>query len=121
MSLTLLLYLSEMLHHVREFAGAIIVLCLLVYFGTLFGFIITLDSFNAHKGVSDFIKYLLGKLWILIIAILVNVFIPSQQTMYLMMGTSYLADSKIPSKVSEILNLKLEDVLKQLKKDSKND
>lgn len=55
----------------------------------------------------------------LAIAIMVAllIIIPGKQTMYLMLGASALKESNLPHKVSEALELKLDDIIKDLKEE----
>jgi hypothetical protein len=65
-------------------------------------------------------KYIYKRIWIMIIVFLIVIITPTKQTMYLMLGSSYLSQSNIPAKVSAALELKLDDVIQKLKdKDKK--
>lgn len=48
--------------------------------------------------------------WSIVIGIL-SLFIPSQSTMYMMVGTRYLKDSNLPAKVEELFNKKIDELL----------
>ena len=61
-------------------------------------------------------KYLKLSLILLAISVFVGILIPDQKTMYMMASTHYLKKSDIPSKVLEILNHKLDEIIKENKK-----
>jgi hypothetical protein len=121
MSLTLLLYLTEVINNINKVLGFALVL----YFISLviFTIINTMSRIIGDDEVNNFtmplIKKWLSKAWMMIILLFISLFIPTQKTMYMMLGSSYLSNSNIPNQVSEILNLKLNDVLKELKKEVK--
>jgi hypothetical protein len=123
MKITLLLYLIEMISHVDILLGCITIIGVICTALGIFLWCITNDGYSkdGHEQAERFLKFLLSKAWIFIITLVIQIFIPTKTTMYLMLGTNYLSDSTIPAKVGEILNLKLEDVLKQLKKEKKDD
>ena len=123
MNLPILIYLADISSGIKDFTGAIAVIFIIVIGIIIFLWMITNDGYNneKHAEVDIFLKYLTKKSWIIAIMLMISISIPSQTTIYMMLGSSYLADSKIPSQVSEILDLKLKDVLKELKKENKND
>lgn len=85
--------------------------------------IITLGFWNdesARYGVKKCWKLLYKKLlWIVFILVFLLIIIPSSKTMYLMLGTSYLSSTNIPKKVQEALELKIDDVIDDLRKPRK--
>ena len=74
----------------------------------------TTDTF--HIDIGKILHYLFKKIWIFILCVALQILIPSKTTMYLMLGSSYLSSSNIPSQVSEIINFKLTDIIKDMKK-----
>lgn len=123
MTLSLLLYLTEIIHNIDLVFGVITTLVILSSFAGVFFWCATNDGYHdkGHAQAYQFLMYLLKKSWILIIVIFIQIFIPTKTTMYMMLGSKYLSDSNIPAQVSEILQIKLNDVLKKIKKENKDD
>lgn len=123
MTLSFLLYLTEIIHNIDCILGIISGIAFMTCFGGIFFWCVTNDGYHdkGHAQAYKFLMYLLKKSWIFIIVIFMQIFIPTKTTMYMMLGSKYLSDSNIPAQVSEILNIKLNDVLKQLKKENKDD
>lgn len=118
MSLTLLLYIVEILNSLDCLLGFVIVVYTLTMGFLLFGWFVTNDGYDKdkHEFIGAILKKVSDKSWIFIICLVLQIIIPTKTTMYMMLGSSYLTDSNIPSQVSEILNLKLNDILTHLKK-----
>lgn len=57
--------------------------------------------------------------WIPCILMIINCFIPSEKTLYMMIGANYLENHKIPDKISSIIDNKLQEYLTE-KKDKTN-
>ncbi len=110
MKLSLALYLVNLMDNMS------IALSLIIFFGCLiilscFLYEILMDEDCKRQCVSSILK----KYWILIFLILINIGIPSNKTMYMMLGTTYLEQSNLPKKVAEALELKLDDYIEELK------
>lgn len=56
------------------------------------------------------------KTYILVIVFCVLCIVPSKTSMYLMLGSAYLKDTNVPAKVYEALNLKLDNVINDMRK-----
>lgn len=123
MTLLFLLYLTGLLHSIDLILGFSCFIGILSFAITIFLWCVSDDGYHKewHAQIDKLIKFLIKKSWIIIIIIFIDIFIPTKETMYLILGTKYLADSNIPSQVSEILGLKLKDIITELKKDKKND
>lgn len=65
---------------------------------------------------KEFKKYLKLILPFLAILLCIGIIIPDRKTMYMIASTHYLKKSDIPSKVLEILNHKLDEIIKENKK-----
>jgi hypothetical protein len=88
----------------------------------LIGWFITLQDGleDCNKVLSNTFARLYRKSWLIALIFILNVAVPTKQTMYLMIGSAFLSQSNIPTKVSQALELKLDDVIKELsKKDDK--
>jgi hypothetical protein len=64
---------------------------------------------------------IIKKYWILLLLMVLDAPIPSKSTMYMMLGVKYLDQSGIPKKVTEALELKLDEYIEELKDDKKNE
>lgn len=119
MNPTTVIYLVDVINNI----GLLILIPSFLYFvvGGIGCIIAMADAAGQGNPVfaSEFIKAFIKYLWIPALAVSICAFIPSQKTMYMMMGTHYLEDTKIPHQVKEIIESKLEDYLKELKKDDK--
>lgn len=109
MSLAFWLYMVDLCASINAFC---ISLCLM-YGVALFCTILERYG-NDNKEPFDIV---IKKWWLALLVALIAVFAPTKQTMYLMLGSSYLQQSGLPSKVVEALDLKLDDVIKDLRKD----
>lgn len=115
MTLAQVLYLTSVIENLNS------IICIFVFFyiigSAILAFVygVMTVSGDEREGIEKFIKYYYGKLWIFIICLIITILTPSKNTMYLMLGATYLQQSNLPTKVSEVLDLKLDDVIKQLK------
>lgn len=118
MSLTLLLYLVEVAHSIDCLLGFFTVIYVLMLGFLSIGWFVTNDGYeqDKHEIFGSILKKVSKKSWIFIICVCLQIIIPTKTAMYMMLGSSYLTDSNIPSQVSEILNLKLNNILTDLKK-----
>lgn len=108
MNIELFLYLIDILNGIR----------LVLYIALIFSTIIYILHvfFSSHKednreSLKKTLKYGNKIKWYYIIMLIFYLLIPSQKTMYLMMGSHYLKNSQIPSKVEMVLNKKLDEYL----------
>lgn len=118
MSLTVLLYLVEVIHSIDCLLSIFTFIYIVILGVSSFGWFVSNDGYNEDKLelFGSILKKVSKKSWIFIICLFLQIIIPTKTAMYMMLGSSYLTDSNIPAQVSEILNLKLNDVLKDLKK-----
>lgn len=118
MSITLALYFIEILNNVSCIAS-------IIFFTSLVLFLICIGCESVLRNdvpkEEDFeLSKLLIKKWKLSLFLLVLLMIiPCKSTMYLMLGTNYLDNSELPSKVKEALTLKIDNIISELK-DSKD-
>lgn len=121
MSLSALLYLTELLSNINGTLKIIIAIYVVSCVIVGFFWCISNDGYSeeAHQASDQIIKSFFKKSWILIICLTIQVMIPSKTTMYMMLASNYLSNSNIPSQVNEILTLKLSDIIKDLKKENK--
>lgn len=98
MSVELILYLIDFIGNVTLFLGSVAVVCLVVAFML---FIHEDEEFTKSKMFLVISFALLGILC----------FLPSPKTMYMMVGARYLKDSTIPTKVHDIIDKKLTELL----------
>jgi len=94
---------------------------------TAFGFIIAISSLAiilsaVGCAMAENFEYFLKikkYIWMPLLALLIFAFIPSQKTMYMMVGTKYLKQSKLPEKIELVLQKKLDELLVDKKNDHK--
>lgn len=117
MSLTIYLYLIDLLKNLDTTLSIIIFLYLLVLGIAFSAWCMTHDSYNEddHNYIEIGIKKLFHYSWIFFIALTISILIPSDKTMYLMLGNTYLQSTNLPVKVSQALELKLDSVIEDLK------
>lgn len=121
MNLATVLYLVDFIHNLDGIIGIVILFYLLALIPLLFMWLAVEDDPRDSKFslLQTYKKFILNKAWVLITAIFLSVVIPTEKTMYLMLGSVYLSKSNLPAKVSQALELKLDDVIKELKKKNK--
>jgi hypothetical protein len=121
MNLTFALYLTDVLSAIDAIFGFIFVFALITFIGLFIAFIATRGDYRKDEDDLPVIifKKIYSKLWVVILCFIPLVIIPTKTTMYLMLGSSYLSQSNIPNKVSEALNLKLNNIIDDLKKKDK--
>lgn len=123
MKITLILYLTDVLVKLHDvlvfFVGASLLITLVV------GFVTAISSTDhdsdeensLHQSVKKILKRIERKWYLILITILLTILIPTKSTVYAMLGANYLSNSDLPVKVHQLVELKLDDVIKQLKKD----
>lgn len=117
MTITWLLYITSLFENL-DCCLSLFCALYLAGWGLLgIGFVITCDghSESEHEYIKSCIKSLDRKFWIFLITLSLIIFIPGKSTMYLMLGTSYLSSTDIPSQAKEVLELKLSDIIKEFK------
>ena len=121
MNLTLALYLTDVLISINNIFGFIFIIFMVFTITLSIAFMATRDNYSQEENdiPLSLFKEIYKKLWVIILCIIPILLIPSKTTMYLMLGSNYLSQTNIPSKVSEALNLKLTDIIEELKNKDK--
>lgn len=116
MTLSQWLYLVDVLDNIDTLIGLSVFsfLAFLVIFG-----VVSSVWHDDDDGFPEWVRKawssIYRKMWVFFVALSVSLLIPSQKTMYLMLGSSYLSTTGIPTKVQQALELKLDDVINELK------
>lgn len=124
MTIATCLYLVEVISNMDCIFSLTLFISIIIMLVAAAAWLFTLDSYfdSEHARITTGIKVASRKWWAFALLLLINIAIPSKNTMYLMLGSSYLSTSNLPNKVSQALELKLDDVIDQLKhKDKKKD
>lgn len=118
MNLTSMLYLTELVSNIDGVLRLVIGIYLIICLITGFCWLISNDGYSDehHEQANRILKVLLNKSWIIVIATAIQVAIPSKTTIYMMLGSNYLSNTNIPAQVTEILNMKLSGIIKDMKK-----
>lgn len=110
MSIELVLYLIDIFQSINGFAIV----------GLIFYLFVTIIIIGMHhfayydyekEKATYFLNILKNKLWIVFLSIFLCIFIPSQKTMYLMLGANFLKNSSLPSKVEMAIEKKIDEYL----------
>lgn len=123
MKLALFLYLTDFFGNLSIMSF----LLPLVYFIAItilfFGVVLTCDSYSKCENnlIQIVLKKFVSKWWIVVLAIIICIGVPAQRTMYLILGSIYLSESNLPAKVSQALELKLDDIIKEMKSDNQKE
>ena len=118
------LYFASISDKILGISLAILITFILVIVFLSFVWAITNDGYSneQHEGINKTFLKIKKLVYIPILALILFIFIPPANTIYLILGTNYLQDSGLPKKVTEILNYKLDDILIDMKtKKEKND
>ena len=109
-------YLISVLHNMDVFAGMILFMLIALMVITFIHMSIVYEEEGILPSKAKFLKGI-------IIAILgvgiFSCFIPSQLTMYSMVGVKYLSDTQIPEKVTKLVNMKLDEYISAQTKEKK--
>lgn len=117
MSLTAALYLVNLVSNI-DFVLGLFFTVIFIASGISFFFVFTAEEYNDHEQTQvRRAKKVISKAWIGVVLISISALIPCKNTMYLMLGSSYLEQSNLPSKVSTALELKLDGYISELKKE----
>lgn len=114
MNLSTAIYLTEIVDNINKALAMLFISGLLAIVISIPLYLFAED--NNLPTMERITKNILKKYWVLILMLVISVPIPSKDAMYLMLGSSYLEQSNIPTKVSQALELKLDDYIKELKK-----
>lgn len=121
MTLTTALYLTEIIKNFNDSLSIIFWLGLFIFLLCGVAYLFCLDEWNdtENKYKPIYLK-IVKKYWVLIPLLIVSIPIPSTKTMYLMLGAHYLQETNLPKKVSQALELKLDEYIEELTKEKKN-
>jgi hypothetical protein len=111
MSIELILYFVDFLKSISSFLSLLTIMFFLVFIiCVILAIVAEFDDDKDEKQVAYSYMYKCFKyfVWVAIISF----FIPSQSTMYMMLGARYLKDSNLPEKVHELINKKIDELLK---------
>lgn len=117
MGIVTILYLVDFTENISSVCTVLIVFYILAWLLTSCLWAMSQDGYaeEFNKNITILIGKLYKKLWIFLLAMFFCITLPSQKTIYLMLGASYMQSSNLPKKVSEALELKLDDVISELK------
>lgn len=123
MTLTSCLYLVEVISNIDIILGGLISLSALCFIVPTVIWIISIivEDEHVYESISKLFKLYYKKAWLFIILIALNVIIPNKKTMYLMLGTHYLSQSGITTKVLQALELKPDNAIEELKPKESDD
>jgi len=122
MNLSGAIYLTEVIGNLSE--------CLAItfwvgFFVLLFCGIAYLICLGDYKDCDGHYKKaysaLLRKYWVLLLLLVINIPVPSKNSMYLMLGAKYLSTSELPAKVEKVLALKIDDYITELQNKTSKD
>jgi len=117
MNITLALYLVDIISNLDCILAIIIICIISVILIFIIIYIMALGSYDNHETdkINKLFQWLGSKWWVCLIIISLAIITPSKSTMHLMLGTYYLQSTNLPAKVTEALELKLDDVIADLK------
>ena len=113
MNLSTAIYLTELVDNINKSLTILFALGILAILISIPIYLCAVDADELE--ISKITKKILKKYWVLILMLVISAPIPSKNAMYLMLGSSYLEQSNIPTKVSQALELKLDDYIKELR------
>lgn len=122
MGLAFWLYVIDLLDNMK---GTMIFFMILYAFSMIIALIMYFhDDHDEHDtmmvSIRKYYKAIFNKFWAFVLMVIIAVFIPDKSTIYMMLGSSYLSQSNLSSKVSQALELKLDDIIKDLKKEKES-
>lgn len=120
MSLTAWLYVVDVMSSINCILSFIFVGFIIVGIFGVIATLVNISDEDCWPGIVKAWTFVYRRLWVLFLYALLMIAIPSSKTMYLMLGTSYLTSTGIPTKVQQALELKLDDVIADLRKSDKD-
>lgn len=113
MSIEFFLYLVELVGKLSELCTILFVVSMVFGILWLVIWVLFLVGAEGHDEERELIFYW-HKIIFLSVFVLFWLFllIPSQKTIYMMVGSSYLKNSEVPPKVHDLINKKLDEFLK---------
>ena len=116
MSIELILYLTNICENLNNFVGIITFIFISISVVCLF-----FGGLDYAQGYDKYEESFFGKTintikkycpW-LFVCVALLIFVPSERTIYLMLGANYFKNSILPPKVEAVLEKKLDDYLSQ--------
>lgn len=117
MNFELLIYLIDVISSLDSINAFILFLVISI---GIFFIIAFLFSWFHEDEENNIIKKIPNKIFyryfiLLFFTMFLGVFLPSEKTMYLMIGSHYLSKTEIPFKIEAVINKKLDELLKNEK------
>lgn len=109
MSPAFILYLIDLIGNFNVVIVLLLILTIIILLFFVVGFLAEYERDDNAK-VHPFFSKLI-KLFFVLSAI--SIILPSEKTMYMMVGASYLNNSEVPAKVERIINDKLDEIIKK--------
>jgi hypothetical protein len=120
MTLTTALYLTDFLNNIDCLLALLFGLGCMVMLVAGFGKALCQDRYIDNNGTFERLWTAILKKWFIVLILgIICCLLPNKNTMYMMLGASYLQDSTLPSKVSQALEIKLDEYIKELTKKDK--
>jgi hypothetical protein len=120
MDILWIIYWANVIGKIHEITAALLIMGMLGLGITLV--ILTIAMIAGDMETENYKKLfsvIWKRSWIGLLLLFMDICVPSSDTMYLMIGSKYLADSKIPEKAATIINMKLDDIVKKMKEANK--
>ena len=111
MSIELVLYIIDILKNISTISGLLMVTSGLILLSILIILMLVIE--NDEESEKKLKKISRKMFVIFIISTPICIFIPSEKTLYMMVGSKYLKESGIPKKVHELINQKLDKLLEK--------
>lgn len=122
MTLTTALYLTDILENLTNCLTALFLSLFFLFIFCCAAYLICLDEWNDQSNIYKPIYLrIVKKSWVLIPLLILTIPIPSKKTMYLMLGAHYLQETNLPKKVTQALELKLDEYIEELTKEKKSE
>jgi hypothetical protein len=117
MNINTALYMADILENASQIMAIPFIFGIAVLLFAVAGKLFCLDSDMDRSGKGDKLwSSILKKWWVVALLSVLLLLIPNKKTIYLMMGSTYLQQSNIPTKVSKVLEIKLDEYLEELVK-----
>lgn len=109
------LYLTDVISNIKYTFTIINVFAIILFIVAIAGKIACMDKYVDEDGKGDALWSAVIKKWPWLIFMLsISAVFPEKNTMYMMVGASYLQQSNLPSKVSKAIELKPDNYIKEL-------
>lgn len=109
------LYWTDVISNTKYIFMVINILTIIFFIIAIAGKLICMDKHIDEDGKADALWTSIIKKWPWLIFMLsISAVLPEKNTLYMMVGASYLQESNLPSKVSKAIELKLDNYIKEL-------